>query len=755
MTKSAAAALTKNAAVVAGYVENQLKELPIVRRIVFSALLSSTGFPRLLTKMGKFMTVDQLGKLKLLQRQLLTASDREKPGILNAVSDVLLGRFYTAREMSTMTREQIASILSQQGVQVPAGARVETLRRMLRERQKDKQAVTYSALLGAFTEQAGSVATTMALERQVASAWDNREAILEAVNNTKLPFYDEASPFFIPPEQRTALNMMMQSKDFVAQNIAQGATGMYHAAADNVSAGAVIALERVNAFMTYISSTGIATSQPVVNPSDLAEAIQAIRTQTQGATPSTQVSEAVMIDQEARAKLHELSGELRAASTLNDLASSRVQTQMAKTAAIQASLQRYSQAHAGAIPSTLGEAMTAETLAESIARLREVGGHPISTPEEKATLLSSLKGELSKTPSEFHRDQTREMARMQKESFQQGLRVAQAKRTVEEAAGRHEAIQRATQRLAERRARGAQLGQAGTAAAPIALAEIPMEEMQRYLEEMKAELEKIPAGAHAEATRAAARATATAHREAVRERNVLREEAKGSALESRDVRMQHRLKMRAEAVTLEQPGTVIVGEQGAVPVPKGHVLTNPEVLEAWKYEFTPLLRKGLKVGADAGLSYIPGVGMINGVASQINAGLDMAETTKDVANILLQVNAALPAEQATTAGSWFDSLRGALPTQLPNTFNQVLSWRLPTLGDALGKIVDVPKVNLKDILYESTIKGITRGWSKMELATEVATRIAGEKDIETINQIAQQVYSFVSSSAMDPTAKSS
>jgi len=666
-----ASVVSENAVNIANYIGTQLNDSPLVRKLVFSTILSKIGLPRLLVRFGKFLTIDQIAKLKLLDGQIMTSSDREKNGLIKSFFDILIGRFYTSTEINALGKDELITILQKNNVQIKQGVRLDSLRRTLRQIQRDKQSISYQMTVDAMIDQVGSVATTLYLEKHVETMWSNRETLIGIINNSKLPLFDQSSEYYISPDERTAFNIMIKSKDFIARHVAQGATAMYQDVSEGAELMASIALQKANSYLATLSAAGgvtvISKSQPVIDKVDqafnnIAQVIEPdiVVSDEQDISQVDKAQHAILIVTKEQQRLEDANDQVKVAEELSKQAIVDADIQHAKRAAIDRALKRYEQ-RTGMQPIRIGDVITSGTsLGADIIELL-----PSSIEYDKQRWLAELQADLQKNPSEFHKEQTRIDAR--------------AKATIHK---REQAVINAITQAKQ-------------------IKEQALNNVRLAMEQ----LENIQN-----------------RRQAIS-------------------RAQERIIERNLRQVISSSKTIVATDIGLVSVNDDNLINDEKIMDALNYEFTPLIRKTARIAADSGVSWIPGIGWVNGAINKANLGLDVLETSRDLTNIMLRINTAVPIEQ--TSGGIFDSIRGALPEQLPKLFNWIPSNRLPSLTDALNNIIDVPKVNLRNIIFDASVKSLAYGWGKQELSLEIAKQIAGSSDVETIAKIMDQVSVFV------------
>ena len=184
-----------------------------VRKIIFTGIISSTGFPQVLVKYGKYLTVDQINKLKILNAKILSAYSREKDGFIKSFFDVLIGRYYTLEELNQLSKEELAAILNKNNIKFNRNANRATLRKLIREMQKDKQDITYKLALDTIATQTGILAASMLIQSQSDKLWSSKEILLNTISDpTNIPLFNPESKYYISPEERQAFNIMVKSE---------------------------------------------------------------------------------------------------------------------------------------------------------------------------------------------------------------------------------------------------------------------------------------------------------------------------------------------------------------------------------------------------------------------------------------------------------------------------------------------------------------------------------------------------------------
>jgi hypothetical protein len=137
-------------------------------------------------------------------------------------------------------------------------------------------------------------------------------------------------------------------------------------------------------------------------------------------------------------------------------------------------------------------------------------------------------------------------------------------------------------------------------------------------------------------------------------------------------------------------GQQISGPEAAVGTAVPVMEMDPRIEEALSaFEFTPLMMKVAKMGVESATGFIPGVGSLNSMISNINTGLDVATFMKRVSTIntvVTNINAGEAVDM--------EAVRQGMAAGI----------RIPTLGDAINSAWKVDSVNLGSVVKDAIAK---------------------------------------------------
>ena len=192
-----------------------LLENSIARKVSFTLLTEGIGLNNMIKKLGLKLTVEQLRKIKSLNKKIKGLSGSERDTYLKEFYDAIYGKLYSEKEIRTMNKEDLIIILKSKQVQHKRDVSVDILKQLLRKKQSEVHNVTYNMLMESLTDKvlkAGVMAaTTSALEKGYSSYKDTIIDTLRLnpeINNPN-------SPYYVTPEQKDALTSLSNDHDFV------------------------------------------------------------------------------------------------------------------------------------------------------------------------------------------------------------------------------------------------------------------------------------------------------------------------------------------------------------------------------------------------------------------------------------------------------------------------------------------------------------------------------------------------------------
>ena len=421
-----------------------------VRKIIFTGIISSTGFPQVLVKYGKYLTVDQINKLKILNAKILSADSREKDGFIKSFFDVLIGRYYTLEELNQLSREELAAILNKNNIKFNRNANRATLRKLIREMQKDKQDITYKLALDTIATQTGTLAASMLLQSQSDKLWSSKEILLNTISDpTNIPLFNPESKYYISPEERQAFNIMVKSKEMIGDTVIDSVS--------KTNILATTALTKITDYLTTISTVGgigVEQSQTLTNTEDITQAQKTIKealtvTDIDEDIQVKKAEDAILVLTDGEEKISDLQGDIRASINLETLISEQEEIQIAKDNAIKKAMERIEKRTA-----------SSEIVKDAIALL------PDSIEYDKQRMMAELKADIEKSPAQYHKEHERKLAKLQIQAHKQRLETEQKTKAFQDflesknpylqsakdelSGARTEAIERAKQRLLAR-----------------------------------------------------------------------------------------------------------------------------------------------------------------------------------------------------------------------------------------------------------------------------------------------------------------
>lgn len=144
----------------------------------------------------------------------------------------------------------------------------------------------------------------------------------------------------------------------------------------------------------------------------------------------------------------------------------------------------------------------------------------------------------------------------------------------------------------------------------------------------------------------------------------------------------------------------------ATAVPSANVLLHPDLQKVLDKEFTPFMVALTKETLKSSTHFIPGIGLVASAIDKINVGLAVAETAKDVGEI---VNVVL-------------KLQGREGFDMPKGIDSLLSKRVPSLDKAIDDLISVNRVNAKIVVLDALRNKIVYGWDNERTAAEITSK---------------------------------
>lgn len=202
------------------------------------------------------------------------------------------------------------------------------------------------------------------------------------------------------------------------------------------------------------------------------------------------------------------------------------------------------------------------------------------------------------------------------------------------------------------------------------------------------------------------------------------------AVERAKVRLERRRANEIKSqplVTMTENGQTMVFNEESLLKKQG---INKEELKNLDYEMRPMLDTLAEVLIDRGASWIPGAGVYQSVRETI----ETARATANIYNILLTVTKMTSQDENV---QWAAGFFGTVDTGLIP--------KLPALGSVIRETLGVQQsvINLKDEFVMSLARGVSQGLSKNEILMDFAKSVASREKIDATSDTSKQVYEAI------------
>ena len=211
-------------------------------------------------------------------------------------------------------------------------------------------------------------------------------------------------------------------------------------------------------------------------------------------------------------------------------------------------------------------------------------------------------------------------------------------------------------------------------------------------------------------------------------------EKAASKIAARELREAAHLQQLSKSMNI-----VITDPQGqSYAIPVDDLLLDPRLQHVLKdMTFTPLAKYLAMETAKSSLNWVPGLGYVNQAINSANWFMDVTEKLKDVykvTNVALEI---VNGESKIDAGA-----------KNIETLDWLLKKRLPSLTDAVDRLVQLEKVNMKTLLLETLRDKILYQWDNDKVAYEIGKKIIGKEAVglaeSTLLNIGREMWRSVS-----------
>ncbi len=224
-----------------------LLEYKILRKSLFGMMTKYIGIEKIVSRYGKFLTTDQLKNIQVLQKDVTL----DKDSFLQKFFDTLLGnKIYSDSDLDKMDVKQLQEI---------AGTfkKHSELKKLIRQRQLEKQKITYHTILECVNENMLSASAKIASIELMSLGYSTyKDTILNtagSLNNSsvinKVSELLKQSKYKLSDEEHAALLIAAKNPMFSTTYLVPGLGFLDSKHVDPVTATALNALNKINGFL--------------------------------------------------------------------------------------------------------------------------------------------------------------------------------------------------------------------------------------------------------------------------------------------------------------------------------------------------------------------------------------------------------------------------------------------------------------------------------------------------------------------------
>ncbi len=179
----------------------------LVKKFTISLIQKYIGIDKYINSFVGFLTTDQINKLSIMKTEL------NQDSVITEFFGILLGKkIYTSTQINKMDKEELLKVLSEYKVnKVNKTNSTDVLRKKLIQLQKERQKITYSALLTALSNNVINLSTSIVIDKTLSTGYAvYKDQVIGLLNNTDIVKMGD-----ITIDEITALKVASQNPEFV------------------------------------------------------------------------------------------------------------------------------------------------------------------------------------------------------------------------------------------------------------------------------------------------------------------------------------------------------------------------------------------------------------------------------------------------------------------------------------------------------------------------------------------------------------